>query len=217
MNCEQVQFRIDEIVDGEMPPAAQAELRTHLVGCSACDAEVRAAFDLRARLAALPNRVAPARDLWPEIATRIATRNGVVRQSNRAPLAIAAAAAGIAIAALVALLVTDPTEPLPTRVAGDDAPASVVVAIDPGLRLAGQAMLDSAETGGGDLSPEAIAIVRENLELIDSALREIALALEMEPDNPQLQRQLLDTYRGQAGLIEFLGRVSAQPTMRTDL
>lgn len=217
MNCEQVQARIDELVDGEMPPAAQAELRAHLVGCNACDVEVRAALDLHARLAALPDRVAPKRDLWPEIAARIATRNGVVRPSRRAPLAIAAAAAGIAVAALVALLVTDPAAPPATTVAGDSAPGSVVVAIDPGLRLAGQAMLDSAEAGGSNLSPETIAVVRENLELIDRALREIALALEMDPDNPQLQRQLLQTYRGHAELLEYLGRVSAQPTTRTDL
>lgn len=217
MNCEQVQSLIDEMVDGELPPAVQADLQAHLVDCSACDAEVRAALDLRGRLAALPDRVAPARDLWPEIATRIATRNGVVRQPRRVPLAIAAAAAGIAIAALVALQIANPTAPPPTRVAGDDAPASVVVAIDPGMRLAGHALLDSVEAGDSNLSPEAIAVVRENLELIDSALREIALALEMDPDNPQLQRQLLHTYRGQAGLLEYLGRVSAQPTMRTDL
>lgn len=208
MNCEQVGMRIDDLVDGEMPPEALAGLRAHLVHCPGCDRAVRAALDLRARLAALPERVTPQRDLWPAIAAKIATRNGVARPRRAPYFAVAASAAAIAVAALVAVQVDAPTA---------IGPASVVVSVDPGLRLAAQTMLDSADGGAGNLSPEAVAVVRENLALIDQALREIAVALELDPDNPQLQRQLLQTYRGHAELLEYLGRVSAQPTPRTDL
>lgn len=212
MDCNEVKSRLDELVDGELSPERQADLRAHLARCATCDAEVRGALDLRAQLAALPKRVPPARDLWPEIAARIATTHGVVRRRMWPRVAgIAAVAAGIVVASLVTL--QQDSAPMPVASSGGE----VVVAVDPGLRLAAQSMLDSAELDGRTLPSGAADTVRENLEIIDRAVREIAAALELDPDNPQLQRQLLDAYRGQAGLLDTIARVSTAPAMRTDL
>jgi hypothetical protein len=45
------------------------------------------------------------------------------------------------------------------------------------------------------LSPETIASVERNLEVIDRALAEVRAALERDPGNKELTRMLVSTHR----------------------
>ena len=52
--------------------AARDEVEAHVAACAPCRARVERVVDFRARLAALPAAAEPARDLWPELAARLA-------------------------------------------------------------------------------------------------------------------------------------------------
>lgn len=173
--------------------------------------------ELRDALAGLPREIEPSRDLWPAIAARIVAHERAAPLRRWWPLG-AGLAAAVAVTAVAVVLKVQPGVPeRPTVVAGEAA-GSIVVPLDPGLQLAGESILDAlSEPGSGTLSPEAVELVRENLLIIDQALREIARALELDPDNPRLQRQLLDAYYGQARVVDHLMRLSADPAMRTDI
>ena len=52
-----------------------------------------------------------------------------------------------------------------------------------------------------ELDPETIALIRTNLEIIDTAVREIRAALEDDPGNPELERLLTAGYRRRGALL----------------
>lgn len=215
IDCGWVMERVDDLIDDRLTADEQRLLRAHLAACPACDRTVGRALDLQARLAALPAAVAPARDLWPGIARRIGAARPRVRNGWTWFAGVAAGGGAIALATLLALQQFPRLDERPGTVTGM---SGVVVPVDPGLQFATHSMLDAAEDGTVDaLPPDAVAIVRENLALVERALDETAAALEQEPDNPHLQRQLLDIYQGQVRLLDYLARAGARPHTRIDL
>ena len=54
MRCEEVEFRLPELIEEELPPAQRAEVLTHLHGCATCAAEFSAYHNLFALVQADP-------------------------------------------------------------------------------------------------------------------------------------------------------------------
>lgn len=73
MNCQEAENRLDDYMDGILPASEKQEVEKHLESCLACREELLRLRNLRAETAALPKEIKPARDLWPEIAGRIAS------------------------------------------------------------------------------------------------------------------------------------------------
>lgn len=142
-------------------------------------------------LARLPLTIAPQRDLWPAIETRI-DRN--IRLRRWRP--VWSAAAGFAAAALIGLgAVADRHHILwQSPPAADSeplrAPASIAAATRP---TAANGLMPVV---AHNLHPETRALVRANLKIVSSAESQLKHAMRQDPDEPYL-KNLLATAREQ--------------------
>jgi CHASE3 domain sensor protein len=66
----------------------------------------------------------------------------------------------------------------------------------------------------GDLAPETMASVEENLRRIDVALADVRAALRQDPDNPQLTRLLTSTHRKKVQTLQQVVKLT-QPQPQT--
>jgi Putative zinc-finger/FecR protein len=71
MNCDNMENRLHDYVDGVLTPGERQEVERHLETCANCRQEMQFLQALRQQVARLPQRLDPPRDLWPEIAARI--------------------------------------------------------------------------------------------------------------------------------------------------
>lgn len=74
MTHDQTLELLDDYVGGELPPREERDVRRHLMQCEHCRAEETALRMLLDEAAALPDSIAPERDLWQAIAPRLEAR-----------------------------------------------------------------------------------------------------------------------------------------------
>jgi anti-sigma factor RsiW len=109
MSCEQ-EVELTAYVDGELAPAAQSAIREHLAGCASCrstEALLRRAVETLATLPAFE----PSRDLRRRVLTRVGrapSAGGDRLRTLFRSRAFVPSVAGLAAAALVALLLVGP-------------------------------------------------------------------------------------------------------------
>lgn len=155
VRCASCEEDYSALLDGELPPGREVELRAHLEGCARC----RERLDLLARAdAALTGLASPPlpADLHARLRGRIA-RNGVVASASRraasAPRrgrwwARSAAAAAVAAAAALALYLVLSSEP----------PAPLPAPTPPGPQIAQSTRPGPAgEPAGGPRAPVRVA------------------------------------------------------------
>ena len=226
MNCTTVQSRLHDALDGTLSGEEAADMRRHLGGCVACRNELEAIDAVRQAAAALPRSIEPERDLWPGIAERLAAE-GVVRTSfgrgtaghaaigrKAVPLRWVAAAAVVIVAVTLAYQLgrSQRTTMVAEDVAGDPTPAVVAASASPDVELELQEVRDDLrarlEVRRDVLDPATLQIIDDNLELIDGAIERISAALESDPGNARLTRQLVFAYRQQ---IDLLRRSTEMP------
>ena len=197
MTCREVDDRLDDYVDGTLPEGEFQEVELHLASCEACRKAERGLRRILAEAAALPRQQAPERDLWPGIAERL-------RPPARASWTLLAAAAAVVLALAGALFLRDGSTPLP-------GPRTVPVAVTSESPALAEAESDYARASAALLaalyerrqsfSPETIASVEKNLEVIDGALAEVREALRRDPENPELTRMLAATHRRKVDVL----------------
>jgi anti-sigma-K factor RskA len=211
----------DELQDfreGLLTPDARVRVQAHLEECSLCREELEALSGLLEDLGDLPLEAQPSRDLWPQIAWRMEgtpadarTREHTARRKKgwvRIPV-WQLAAAGVAISVLSGGVVW-------ALLSGGGSGAGPVVA--PAVSLAqpagweetlteydeAVADLESVlEHGREVLDGETVRILEENLETIDSAIREAAEALDRDPGSGFLRRLLSDNLRRKVNLLRL--------------
>ena len=162
---------------------------------------------LLAKAAELPKDVAPARDLWPGIAARIAeTAQRNEPRTRRWPLALAAAVVIASVSALLTWsLVRAPQGGTPAVVAQQSpatAPTDVVpVKYGPNSGLTAKELVARdqllAQFRGrfAGLKPETRAAIVKNLEIMQAAANEIDAALAKDPASGMLKSMLVGTYK----------------------
>ncbi len=164
----------------------------------------------------LPRDIEPDRDLWPDIEARLEERErpetidvaDVERRGWRRGLRDAAIFVGLFLAGwAVAQLepewrgkeqvatapgdaATESTEP-PTAVTPDE--------LDAEYAAASRELFEDLERR--ELDPETVEVIRRNLDTIDTAVQEIREALELQPDDPRLQRQLTTEIRRRGDVL----------------
>ena len=74
MNCDKIEPRLHDYVDGPTPATEKLDIERHLATCVNCRGEVEFLNSLRRQVAALPPSIEPPHDLWPEIADRMAPK-----------------------------------------------------------------------------------------------------------------------------------------------
>jgi len=217
MNCSEVVSRIDGYLDGRLRPEDQEALRNHIAECPACAEEADAIKDLRRRVARLPRSLDPPRDLWPEIATRIAAetvvRGRFVRRALMAAAAVALLAGSVVTAYMVGRSQIGTT--VENRQVVETGPLEIVLASFEGLGVddylvTRSELLGALEARRDDLSPETLEVLMANLKVIDDAMGKIAQALGEEPGNQFLMKQLAAAYRRQINFLEMAVRLPAE-------
>jgi hypothetical protein len=176
VTCDDAIGPLNDRLDGELDPAVAGALAEHLASCAACRALAADLERLRSAARALPDAVEPPRDLWRGIEVRIAPRR---RRVSYRWLAAAAALIAVGSSAITATWLD--REPPVVAATGWQRDLDVATGE---LRAALEARRD-------ELDPATVAVVEENLRIIDEAIAETRAALAEEPDDAALRRSLV--------------------------
>ncbi|HVO13124.1 MAG TPA: zf-HC2 domain-containing protein [Vicinamibacteria bacterium] len=222
MTCQELDARLDDWVDGLLPPREAAEVEAHLAGCAACREAERRLRRVVAHAGALPRAVTPPRDLWPGIQQRIAApaRWGWLSRWT-SPLVLAAAAVGVLAVAAVVWQGRQPAGVQTAEIpAASPAPQPVSAeggSLDPELEAAVRdyqaaanalfAALQQRQQSRA-IAPSDLARVQANLLVIDKAIAEVRAALVRDPANPELNRMLVATHRKKVDVLRRVVRLS---------
>lgn len=177
-------------------------------------------------LGRLPQEIDPPHDLWPGISGAMTAGSAQARPGawRGRPMWPYALAAGIGCVALGALLTFGLMRSQPATVASDTAqPARIVeasfggyTALGPEYESARASLAIGMSEKLGRLPPEAQQKIERNLGEIRRALREINVALELEPDSMLLQQLLLSTYQHELALLANVNQMAGALPARTD-
>lgn len=180
MTCEEALEPLHDRLDGPLEPGVDTALGEHLAGCEACRSLAADLDELRVAAQRLPREVEPGRDLWPQIAARIGGRSAWWQRPHWVLAALVLVALGSS--ALTAVALRTPTAP-PIEVA--EAP------LGDELDRAADELRAAVHARRGELDPETLAVVEENLRIIDAAVAETRAALDADPTNGRLRRSLV--------------------------
>jgi len=201
--------RLSDYLDDELTDAERQAMDAHLAECADCAAALEDLRRVVSRAQSLPPRP-PQRDLWIGIAPRIAARP---RFSFTLPQL---AAASVLIAAASGLLAWQAagrhdaaSRSADTTIAATTPqPAADTSGVVQPVSLA-DAQYDAAVTdleralakGRGRLDKTTIAIVEENLNIIDQAIGQARTALASDPANAYLSSHLVEARRKKLDLL----------------
>ena len=224
MNCTTTSELIDDYVDGTLDGPALHELELHLAGCAACREEERQLHALLAEADALPDGIDPPHDLWPGIAARLESegRFKLLRGPWRLPLGLAAAVVLASAAYFFWQTSPRPAAPLvaekaveagvpearPVSFPSGALPPDLVEAERKYAEATAELMV-ALDQRRGQIAPETVAAVEENLKRIDVALAEVRTALRQDPDNAQLTKLLTSTHRKKVQTLQQVVKLSS--------
>jgi predicted anti-sigma-YlaC factor YlaD len=223
MTCQELDQRLDEWLDGALSPSDAAEVEAHLAACDACRESARKLRQVLAHAAALPRSVAPARDLWPGIESRISRTRDWSGLFGWGPMLAAAAALVVVFLGSVVwrqqskgiVRTVEMPAASPARIATVSATAPEAGVADPALaqaerdyEAATNALLEALQHRKRALQPEMLAGVEADLQLIDRALTEVRRALVKDPHNAELNRMLVSTHRKKVDVLRRVVRLS---------
>ena len=171
-------------------------------------------LELLDEAAALPEEIAPPRDLWQDIAPRLESRTAIIERSDEVRIGrkvrpvpwwmlAAASVALVATTALATLQISggDDTPVLAAEKANAPAsaggPPTALAAFQPAEQEYERAISDlqtALESRRSELAPQTVATLEANLRIIDQAIRESREALAADPNRPELTEMLTDAY-----------------------
>lgn len=223
MNCAEYLDRLDDLLAARLDAATAAAMAAHRAACDGCRAEHDGAAALALRARQLPKSLAPARDLWPEIARRLEGDRvvrpdfgGRDRRPSRAWWRHAAVAAALVAAVAVAYqlgrwqgprVVPQSPPAADAELAQVSFEAAAVLDLERQVATIRGQLLDVLASQ--DLDAGTAEVVMDNLRVIDDAVARIERALAEDPGNPRLTRQLTFAYRQELNLLRRVTRLPA--------
>lgn len=175
-------------------------------------------------LGELRQDIAPTRDLWPAIATTLATADAVRRPVRRLPRLAWGVAASVALLA-VGVWAGRNLLPAPATMAQSPGAAPVAAApvtmaasfeLDPASRIERQRRLDALAGQLAALPPQTQAQVRVSIAAIEKGVRDIQAALGRDPSNLLLQEMLVSSYQEEMrvfGAVDEANRAATGPAL----
>jgi hypothetical protein len=219
MSQHPAEERLNDWVDGLLEPAEAADVEAHVTACAECRASVERLHALLALTAQLPKSIEPPTGTWEAIASRTVDMGRLRREvlrSLRVPLAAAALVLVTLGAGVTALLLRSASDDRATGiVAGErETPsrlgaATLVVAEDTYQREF-DALIAEFRANRASLDSVTVAVVEENLTIIEQALNRAHAALEADPANRELPLLITDTHRKRIEIVERALRLSAR-------
>jgi anti-sigma factor RsiW len=217
--------QLSAYLDGELDDLSRARLEAHLPGCGECAAVLA---DLRAIVSAAPHYQGrqPGRDLWFEIESRLgesevvpigsaglravrpSSRRFSLRQLIAASIVMAAIGGGSAWLALRHRIGEGVTLAA-TPAAGQPANPVEFTAPDVNSAAYADARYDAAvhdleqvlQAGRGRLDSATVRTVEESLDRIDQAIAQARAAIQRDPANLYLSRQITANMRRKINLL----------------
>ena len=164
-----------------------------------------------AALASLPRELRPARDLWPDIESRLEPRG---RRGTWAWQA-AAAIALVAVSSLITANLVRRADTPVARTSTPEQPAQVTkAAFGPSYSLnaeydtARRQLAADLEQRLASLPPSARQKLQANLAELHRAAAEINAALARQPGDPLLEELLLNTYQDELGVLASVNQLT---------
>jgi len=210
--------RLSDYLDDELDPEERRDVEAHLRVCTVCAHTVNELRQVAEMASALP-ATSPGDELWTGIVRRIN------RGSSSMPL-VSFTLPQLAAAGLVLMLgsawlalrlmapqapVTSVAQPSAIEASGQISAQGSPLDGDPAVIPASfaDAQYDAAvvdlegalQSGRGRLDPATIAVLEENLALIDRAIDEARQALETDPASTYVSRHLMQTRRAKLDLL----------------
>jgi anti-sigma factor RsiW len=226
MNCSEFERQIDDFVDGGLDERDRRRVELHLENCPDCRQSVEGLDALLAEAAALPRGIEPPRDLFPGIRDRLESHRGPgisFRRGGDAPrvpwvtwVGLAASVLVLVTAAILLPRVWNERDRAsnPSVSDGTAQPASHIAtnefrAAEAEYLRATRLLMDTLEKNEAELSPEAAAVIEENLAVIDRAIEEVRSALADDPANARNGQVLTALHRQKLQLLMRASRLSS--------
>ena len=215
--------RLSEYLDDELTADERRDLEAHLAGCAGCAATLGELTRVVDRARTLGS-IAPRKDLWNGVAARLGERREPWRVSFTLPQLVAASVLLAVVSGGAAWRLQTAWRPAPAAVmhtaeSGVTTPAADVPA-DAAIEPVGlvDAQYDSAvsdlqralDNGRGHLDPATIALVRQNLTIIDRALEQARQAVVDDPGNSYLTGHLVETRRRKLDLLRRAAALASE-------
>lgn len=214
--------KLSDYLDGELPSDERRAVAVHLARCTECTRTL-AELEAVVRRAHAVSPLEPETDLWKGITSRLAPTSEVrpfTGGGRRFSFTLPQLAAASVLLALLSGWAA-------IRLLSTTAPPSVDVAFQPpapGRPDAVQASnADDAEydaavadlesallKGRGTLDPATIAVLEQNLSIIDKAVDEARQALSEDPANGYLSGYLVETRRRKLDLLRTAATLSQE-------
>ena len=166
--------RLNDHVDGRLPPDEAARVDAHLARCDLCRRTVREFRALTAELAGLPREIRPERDLRPAIAEPRRFRRYV------AAALVLLTAGGAALALLLG---------------GPGPGVGPATAAIESYERAGRALTVEFAARRDHLDPATADLLDRNLAVVETAIRELEDARAGSPSDPALAELLERRHR----------------------
>jgi hypothetical protein len=226
--------QLSAYLDGELDDLSRARLEAHLPGCGECAAVLA---DLRAIVAAAPHYRGrqPGRDLWPDIESRLgeaevvsitaagprAVPSSSLRFSLRQLIAASLVMAAVGgVSAWLALRGQGERAVAMSPAAGPTASPADYAAPDVNNAAYADARYDAAvhdleqviQAGRGRLDSATVRTVEESLGRIDQAITQARAAIQRDPANVYLSRQITANMRRKINLLRAAANAIAART-----
>jgi hypothetical protein len=232
--------RLSEYLDGELTPDERDAAERHLAGCDVCATTLEELRRVVDRARSLPPRALATDlwgGIAERIHARSAIDGRIVPLSTRAPRRVSFTLPQLAAASVLLAVVSGGvawrlgrTADLPPSLASAerrslgeggqvrpsvDAPADIVRIEPVGLVDAGydSAVADlqrALRNGRGHLDPATIAIVEQNLTIIDRAIDQAKQAVMDDPSNTYLTSHLVETRRKKLDLLRRAAALASE-------
>ena len=221
MNREDAYERVDDYVDGLLDAVARKAFEVCMADDNDLRGEVDALRELKRQTSELPESILPDRDLWPGIKAKIDRPAPIIDfglfrggQKRISVLRYVMAAAALVIMMLGVRAIVELDS------ARENLPATPIVAEDPETNRIEQeyaaakeellSVLRARQSSMDEEALETLAIVEENLAIIEGAARTINDALADDPDSPELERMLHAAYQREVNLLHQAVRLAGE-------
>ncbi len=212
MNNENFEMKLNAWVDGELSPDEVQVFEAELAANPALKQEAELLQQLLADAKDLPREIQPDHNLWQGIAKQIEAPAENLHGNNR----MVWFSSVIAVAAMVLLAISLFYQVMPTQQNGGRAgdPVDELAAGSLALREAdGQylkarnELMKSITDRETPLSETTMAVLDENMAIIDGAVGEIRQAMLEDPNNPRLLDMFMATRSKELALLEDMVRL----------
>ena len=204
MSCELYDDVLDDYVDGARaadggrdPHSRLASFEAHLTGCARCQSLVADFTTIRNTAGALEGHLPPPR-LWARIESSVEDDHNSF--SAWLPVAVAASLA-LLIGGAAWIGWREAPPPAAENASASQADAGITIA-EAHYEQAIAGLQQMADAQNTQLDPDTLAVLRQNLAVIDRAIMESRAALANEPASAPAQESLLDALDTKVALLQ---------------